>query len=382
MKIQRADWSNIAGELLDLADEQVLQRELPEVFQEDAQSLKLATSSFLQNIKITYAKILRFNEMKKVEHKIRELQKNTESFNESKIAELQKYLSDFKNLKIEENEFNFFISQLEKYQKSLNNYLGKKIETLYLYQGPDGTVTIYKLTGDLSKAVYQDIASRGGGMSARFSASAINDKTVFSEIKSSTAESRKLDESNSENKLTEAYLEALRRGEKSREIIKSKGMLILWKPAEVWKKMFVAGGAGDLGEAYLSFMMSEDRVKMFNSTLEWNIDIFMLQGVALVDNISGLLKGDFSANGIEYAAKAEGASVMGYRQVINLALEIELASVDQVVKIMQREYGKILRKEASGAGRRNKLAEGLSNTEEKLLADFASKIPGAQLVDK
>ena len=53
-------------------------------------------------------------------------------------------------------------------------------------------------------------------------------------------------------------------------------MLVLWKPAEVWKKMFVAGGAGDLGEAYLYFMMSEDRVKMFNSTLEWNIDIFML----------------------------------------------------------------------------------------------------------
>ena len=382
MKIQRAEWSSIAGELLDLADEEVLEKGLPEVFQEDAQSLKLATSSFLKNIKNTYAKILRFNEMKKTEHKIRELQKNTESFNESKIAELQKYLSDFKNLKIEENEFNFFISQLEKYQKSLNNYLGKKIETLYLYQGPDGTVTVYKLIGDLSKAVYQDIASRGGGMSARFSASAMNDKTVFSEIKSSTAESRKLDESNSENKLTEAYLEALRRGEKSREIIKSRGMLVLWKPAEVWKKMFVAGGAGDLGEAYLSFMMSEDRVKMFNSTLEWNIDIFMLQGVALVDNISGMLKGDFSANGIEYAAKAAGASVMGYRQVINLALEIELASVDKVGKIMQREYRKILRKEASGSGRRNKLAEELSNAEEKLLADFASKIPGAQLVDR
>jgi hypothetical protein len=47
-----------------------------------------------------------------------------------------------------------------------------------------------------------------------------------------------------------------------------------------------------------------------------------------------LLKGDFSANGVEYAAKAAGASVMGYRQVINLALEIELASAQQVGEIM------------------------------------------------
>jgi hypothetical protein len=32
MKIQRAEWSSIAGELLDLADEEVLEKGLPEVF--------------------------------------------------------------------------------------------------------------------------------------------------------------------------------------------------------------------------------------------------------------------------------------------------------------------------------------------------------------
>lgn len=359
--IERARWDDIADNLLDLADEEILNTALPQVLEADAESLKNATTAFLGNIKGCYQKILRFNEFKKAEHKIREFEKGKGNLSTSKVAELREYVARFKELKIQEQEFNFFMSQLEKYQKALNNYLGKEIQTLYLYKNADGEVTVYQLIGDISKAVYQDIASRGGGMSARFSAKSINDETVFKKMKQSTAE---------DSYLTSTYLETLRRGEKSREIIKSNGMLVLWKPAQVWKKMFVAGGAGDISEAYLSFLMSEDRLSLFRgSDMEMDIDIFMLQGVQLVDNISGVLKGDFSANGVDYAAKAEGASVMGYKQIINLALQIEKETPDKVVKTMAAEYGKILRKERSGSGRRNKLSEHLSTEEERLLAE-------------
>lgn len=369
--IKRARWEDIADNLLDLADEEVIKTGLPEVTKEDAVQLKIATTAFLGNIKGCYQKILRFNEFKKAEHKIREFEKGKGNLSTSKAMELREYVAKFKELKIQEQEFNFFMSQLEKYQKALNNYLGKEIQTLYLYKNDDGEVAVYQLIGDISKAVYQDIASRGGGMSARFSAKSIHDESVFQKMKQSTAQ---------DNNLTGTYLETLRRGEKSREIIKSNGMLVLWKPAQVWKKMFVAGGAGDISEAYLSFLMSEERLNLFTgSDMEMNIDIFMLQGVGLVDNISGVLKGDFSANGIDYAAKAEGASVMGYKQIISLALRIELETPEKVAQIMATEYGKILRKEKSGSGRRNKLSEHLSTEEERLLAETLGLVPGVEI---
>ena len=368
MGVNRMHWDEIAGRLLDLADEEVLNIALPDVLQGDAVALHKATMAFLENIKECYAKILQFNELKKAEHNIRQYEKTGGGLSESKAAELRQHVDTYKELKIQEGEFKFFMSQLGKYQQSLNTYLGKEIQTLYLYRGPDGTVTVYNLVGDVSNAVYQDIASRGGGLSARFSTSALGDETVFKKMKTASKDSQ-----NGEGYLTSTYLETMRRGEISREILQKNSMLILWKPAGVWKKMLVAGGAGDLGEAYLSFLMSDERVNLFKGNMEPDIDIFMLQGVALVDNISGVLKGDFSANGIDYAAKAEGASMMGYRQVIKLALEIAASTPEHIVQIMKREYGKILKKEQSGSGRRNKMIESLASAEDDILEEFKKR---------
>lgn len=370
MAVNRMRWDEIAGNLLDLADDEVLNIGLPEVTKDDAVALHSATMSFLQNIKECYTKILRFNELKKAEHKIRQYENNVDGkISAGAAQELRQHVATYKELKIEEEEFNFFMSQLGKYQQSLNNYLGKNIQTLYLYKGSDGTMEVYRLTGDVSKAVYKDIASRGGGLSARFSTSAIKDKTVFTKVQ----EASKNDKDNA-GFLTSTYLETLERGEISRSYLDKNGMLILWKPAGVWKKMMVAGGAGDLGEAYLYFLMSEERVRLFHGNMEPDIDIFMLQGVSLVDNISGVLKGDFDAEGIEYAAKAEGASMMGYRQVINLALEIAASTPDHVTTIMKREYKKILDKDKAGKGRRNKLIDVLDSTENQLYEAIGKRI--------
>lgn len=369
MATNRMRWDEIAGNLLDLADEEVLQIGLPEVLQGDAVALQSATMSFLANIKECYSKIMRFNELKKAEHNIRKYEKGESKLSASNVQQLREHVATYKELKIQEEEFNFFISQLGKYQQCLNNYLGKEIQTLYLYKGPNGTMEVYRLVGDVSKAVYQDIASRGAGLAARFSTRAIEDSTVFEKMRTASKDTQ-----NGEGYLTSTYLETLRRGEISREYLKKNGMLILWKPAGVWKKMMVAGGAGDLGESYLSFLMSEERTNLFKGNMEPDIDIFMLQGVALVDNISGVLKGDFSVGDIGYAAKVEGASMMGYRQVINLALEIAASTPDHVVQIMKREYGKILKQEQSGKGRRNKLIDSLDGLEDELLQEIEKGI--------
>ena len=54
MATNRMRWDEIAGNLLDLADEEVLQIGLPEVLQGDAVALRSATMSFLANIKECY----------------------------------------------------------------------------------------------------------------------------------------------------------------------------------------------------------------------------------------------------------------------------------------------------------------------------------------
>ena len=186
MATNRMRWDEIAGNLLDLADEEVLQIGLPEVLQGDAVALRSATMSFLANIKECYSKIMRFNELKKAEHNIRKYEKGESKLSASNVQQLREHVATYKELKIQEEEFNFFMSQLGKYQQCLNNYLGKEIQTLYLYKGPNGTMEVYRLVGDVSKAVYQDIASRGAGLAARFSTRAIEDSTVFEKMRTAS----------------------------------------------------------------------------------------------------------------------------------------------------------------------------------------------------
>jgi len=352
----------IADDLLLAADNYVIE-EFPTVAKDNVIALKEATSIFLSNIKDIYEKINGFNLFKKAEHKLKELENGKGKSSPKVVEEYRRNIMTYKNYQITKEEFSIFISQLEKYQKSLNNYLGQTIETIYLYN--DGnTVEIYQLVGDLSQAVTQDVASRGGGLSARFSASARNNTSVF----------QKMILANKNENVTKTYQEVLIRGNESREYLTKKGMLIFWYPNQVWKKMYVAGGAGDIGEAYLSFMLDDERMNLINGNdMEWDIDIFMISGVKLVDNISGLLKGDFSVGNIQYAAKAEGSSVMGYRQVIKLANDINNSTPEQVVEIMQKEYNKILMKEKKKSGRRNKMAEVVGDSVDNVLIDFTKK---------
>ena len=352
----------IADELLNIADNIVLE-EFPTIIKGDASTLKNAANIFLSNISEIYTKIQGFNTFKKAEYKLKQLEEGKGSASPSAVVQYQKDIITYKAYRISKEEFDIFISQLDKFQTSLNAYLGKQIQTIYLYN--DGkTVEIYKLVGDISEAVRQDIASRGAGISARFDSNAINNNSVF----------EKIDNAQKNESVTKTYKEVLERGNESRKWLTKRGMMIFWCPNAVWKKMYVAGGAGDIGEAYLSFMLDDERMSLITgSDMELDVDVFMLSGVRLVDNISGLLKGDFSVGDIEYAAKAEGASMMGYRQVIALANLISKSNVDEIVNIIQEKYDKILKKEKSGSGRRNRMKEVTNDSIDNILKDFTKK---------
>lgn len=346
--------SALADKALEIGDDYVIS-ELPEVFKNDAQSLLNMTAVFLNNIKDLYIKIQLYNLIKKVEHQIRNGIQNTN------VSEYQRWIWFYKKYAITDKEFQLFMSQIFKYQQGLMQYLGKQMKTLYLYQ--DGNnVIIYEAVGDTTSMLKQDIASRGGGLSARYKEPDFSNST-FKQLQMVAA---------NKDYVTPTYLETLRRGQLSRTEGKVKnGMLILWKPDSVWKKMFVAGGAGDLGEAYLYFMMDEERIKKFHGNMEPDIDTFLLSGVALVDNISGLLKGDFDVGDIEYAAKSAGASAMGYKQVISFANKISKSSVEDIAKYMTNSYKRIQNKAKEKKGTRNKAMEAsMNDTVDKLLSEL------------
>lgn len=351
---------NIVDNILDQADKYVIEEFSTNINEGDVNALKQATHIFLSNINDIYKKIQGFNQFKKAEHKLKELEEGKGKSSPSAVEQYRQDIITYKEYRITKEEFNIFMSQLDKFQAVLNSYLGKKIQTIYLYN--DGkSVEIFKLVGDISNAVVQDIASRGAGLSARFNASAINNSSVF----------EKMNIANKNENVTKTYQEVLERGNESRKWLTKKGMMIFWYPNSVWKKMLVAGGAGDIGEAYLSFMLDNERMNLIQGyDMELDIDVFMLSGVRLVDNISGLLKGDFSVDDIEYAAKSEGASMMGYRQILKLANNIEVSTPDEIIEIINKEYAKILKKERTGSGRRNKMQEVLNDSVDNLLIDF------------
>jgi hypothetical protein len=90
--------------------------------------------------------------------------------------------------------------------------------------------------------------------------------------------------------------------------------------------MRVSGGEGDINEAYVSFAMLNNEIPTFQEEMEENVEDYMTDttsGVGVVDNVSGLLQGDVSVNGIEYAVKSAGASTLGLKQVIELATTIK-----------------------------------------------------------
>jgi hypothetical protein len=88
--------------------------------------------------------------------------------------------------------------------------------------------------------------------------------------------------------------------------------------------MYVAT-LGDLAEAYAYFALEEKRRRYFaiQADIEKRIRHFMKEGVAQVDSVSGLFWRDVEGAGQQYAIKAAGASIAGYRQTVSLASTLE-----------------------------------------------------------
>lgn len=136
-----------------------------------------------------------------------------------------------------------------------------------------------------------------------------------------------------------------------------------WKPtsSEHWFKIWINGGQGDISEAYMFFAhQSNEEGNFLYTSLYDNLDFFFREGVAKVDNISGVYSSDFITDEYAYAAKSLDASLPGFRQMILLAQKIlngKIKTVEELKMVAARKQWKDPKTKTIQKGLRNKIIE-------------------------
>lgn len=145
-----------------------------------------------------------------------------------------------------------------------------------------------------------------------------------------------------------------------------------------WNEIFIGGASGDISEAYALFFYQrakdhnvEDFFPDHDQLHDRNLDTFITEGIAEVDNVSGLYATDVQAGDYGYAVKALNASLPGITQMLKLAREISSKgntySIQKLRQIAERKKyksknGKFL---TDDLGR--KIAQGRRNIRGKYL---------------
>ena len=216
---------------------------------------------------------------------------------------------------------------MEQFQIELNAMLDQKIATVYVTtsgRGKNKKVHIYELPqGEFIKPGI----SSTNRLVGRYVAS-------LQSLRSKAIE-RFPDKDRNIEILSNTYLLALSRYEqlKARKISG-----FYWKE---WNKkspygMVTVSNKGDIGEAFLHAALGKRKILM-GKNMEGNLKRFA-KLVVQVESGSGLLFGDFTgADGIEYAAKSEGASMLGMQQMIDLAEEILSGTIYDVATLRKKQ---------------------------------------------
>lgn len=213
-------------------------------------------------------------------------------------------------------DFKDLMQRVLDFQNISNAFLGQKVQMTFVYINPkSGKVNLYAVDNSIEDLTLDQASkSHGGDITGRYSQGRI--KKLAQEIVNS-----KYDSSSLETTFGEVY----ERYKISKNILKLRGAAyILWKNPE-WDGAWISG-AGPLGEAYVNFFVNEYK---FMQMMEGNVEDFMLNpkyGAVLADNASGFLQGDVTKGAIEFGVKINGATALGYMDIINFAKDLLEAS--------------------------------------------------------
>lgn len=218
------------------------------------------------------------------------------------------------------NEFIELMSRVFDFQNKANAFLGQQVQMMFLYFDRSNKVQMYAVENSIQDLTLDRASSkRGGAISGRYTRSKIAKMGKL--IDNSSAK-----DTNLESTFDEVYT----RFKISKQKQKMRGAAyILWKENGEWDGAWVSG-AGALGEAYFNFFVNE---YIFSTMVEPAVKDFMTNnkyGAVLADNASGLLQGDVGKGSMEYGIKIQGATAMGYMEIIDYAKEmLEAADIKQ-----------------------------------------------------
>lgn len=218
------------------------------------------------------------------------------------------------------DEFTELMSRVFDFQNKANAFLGQQVQMMFLYFDRSNKVQMYAVENSVQDLTLDRASSkRGGAISGRYTRSKIAKMGKL--IDNSSAKDTRL-----ESTFDEVYA----RFKISKQKQKMRGAAyILWKESGEWDGAWVSG-AGALGEAYFNFFVNE---YIFSTMVEPAVKDFMTNdkyGAVLADNASGLLQGDVGKGSMEYGIKIQGATAMGYMEIIDYAKEmLEAADIKQ-----------------------------------------------------
>lgn len=339
---------NIAAEAEALGAKEMAENVVLE-HQNDLAFLKQAALDYKDIVKNLNAKLTLFTSTLRRQQQIRRQfgRVNAQGLDEyiKNKQEIQQFLSSDIPKQLYKASFEF--------QNKLNEFLGQQVKMIFVVEGISGP-ELYEMTSE--EILKFDYGSRNS-LVARYRAT---NEDLGKSLKKLEITESNLNFSLSGLKTT--YSEVLERYRISRS---QNLRILMWKPGVAWKKMTVSA-EGDINEAYAAFVFLNKTSPSFKKALEYNIDDFA-SGIAAVDNMSGLLKGDVSVGNIEYGIKSANASTLGLKQMEKLATQIlsEDFGPESLKKVQQAMINK--------AKTRNHISTLIDSTTDELIKILESR---------
>lgn len=257
------------------------------------------------------------NHRNMIKKKIEKIEKSGEveiSTNElnNLIKEKNNMLSEIRKFHYENiPEWEKFMTQLLKFQRELNIFMGKP-QTLAIVMtrnvGTNPTPEVYELNlldednikNFLSAKVYSN--EFGANINATFSKLEEHAKKIENGVNTS---------------LNETYSEVFLRYNKAK---KHNSNMILYRKGKEWEGYKIQS-RGSINEAYANFFYNGNFTTWKN--IESRVRYYIEHGILIIDNESGLFNGDIlDRTGRSIQVKSKGASILQEKQAINLAMQI------------------------------------------------------------
>lgn len=269
--------------------------------------LKLAAHEFLAVIDFYQIQLNNFSALLKKQYDIRA------QYGKSNVKNIDEYIANKSEIR------SFLISEIPekiytamfKFQKTLNAFLGQNVVMVLVFDNGSGPELYQMTSADVLSYDY----SSAGALTARYRNINENTKQSLKKIE--------IDETLTKFSLVglkTTRAEVIQRYTCAKQ--KSSGYrYVLWQSGDKWYKMKVTS-LGDIEEAYAVFIFANKEDPSFAKDIESNVEDFLLRGVNMVDNVSGLLSGDTSLQNLEIGIKSLSASTLGMQQVKDLALQV------------------------------------------------------------